>query len=287
MTARVADWFALVRFSHSVFALPFALMALLVASSGRPGFRLLGLVVGCVVAARTAAMAFNRWLDRDIDAANPRTRGREVPRGAITPRGALLLTVCAGALFAALAWLVAPLCGALAIPVLAVLLGYSWTKRFTSLAHLWLGLALGLAPPAAHLAVRGTFDATLLAPCLLGLAVTLWVAGFDVIYSTQDLEFDRARGLHSLPARLGAVGALRLAAVAHACAVPLFLAFGWLSGLGIAYALGVGVAAVLLWSEHRLVRGGDLSRIDAAFFQRNALVSLLMLAATLLDLYVF
>ena len=286
MTARVAAWFSLVRFSHSVFALPFALMALLVASSGRPGFRLLGLVVGAVVAARTAAMAFNRYLDRAIDAANPRTQGREIPRGTITPAAALGLTLLSSALFVALAWVIAPVCGALALPVLFVLLGYSWSKRFTSLAHLWLGIALGLAPPAAHLAARGHFDGSLLAPGILGLAVALWVTGFDILYATQDLDFDRRSGLFSLPASLGARGALRVAAFAHAAAVPLFLAFGWLSGLSYAYAIGVAVAAGLLWSEHRLVRGGDLSRIDAAFFQRNALVSLLLLAATILDLYV-
>ena len=285
MSATVADWLSLVRFSHSVFALPFALTALLVATDGRPGAKLLALVVAAVVAARTSAMAFNRYLDREIDAANPRTQTREIPRGAVSPAAALALTLVAGAAFLAFAFLIAPICGYLALPVLAVLLGYSWAKRFTSLAHLWLGIALGFAPPAAHLAARGVVDGSIVAPLLLGLAVSLWVAGFDVIYSAQDADFDRRAGLFSLPARLGVRNALRLAALGHALAIPLFAVFGWLSDLSWPYHLGVAVVAALLWSEHRLVRGGDLSRVDAAFFQRNALVSMLMLAATAIDLY--
>lgn len=285
MSATVADWLSLVRFSHSVFALPFALTALLVATDGRPSAKLFALVVAAVVAARTSAMAFNRYLDREIDAANPRTQSREIPRGVVSPAGALALTLAAGGAFLVLAFLLAPICGYLALPVLVVLLGYSWAKRFTSLAHLWLGISLGFAPPAAHLAARGVVDPSILAPLLLGLAVSLWVAGFDVIYSAQDADFDRNAGLWSLPARLGVRSALRLAALGHALAIPLFAGFGWLSGLSWPYHLGVAIVAALLWSEHRLVRGGDLSRVDAAFFQRNALVSMLMLAATAIDLY--
>ena len=284
---RLADWFALVRFTHTLFALPFALIALLAATGGRPSPRLLVLVVLCAVAARTAAMAYNRYVDRRVDAANPRTAGREIPRGVISARQALLLAAGSGLAFLGCAWLLAPLCFWLGIPVLAVLLGYSHGKRFTALVHAWLGLALGLAPLAAHVAATGVLDRSLLAPGLLGAGVMAWVFGFDLLYACQDVDFDRAAGLHSLPARLGVATALRLAAAAHIVAVPLFWSFGWLAGFSLAYDLGVGVTAVLLVKEHRLVRPHDLARVNTAFFQMNALVSAVLLAATLLDLYLW
>lgn len=282
---RVGDYLSLIKFSHSVFALPFCLIALLVATGGRPGLRLLGLLIVAMVCARTAAMAYNRLVDRDLDARNPRTAGREIPRGAIAPAQAGALVILASVGFAVSAWLLSPLCLALALPVLAVLLGYSHAKRFTWLAHLWLGVALGLAPPAAYVAAVGAIDAGILPSLALGLGVTLWVAGFDILYACQDVAFDRSHGLHSLPARLGVAKAMLLSKLAHALAVVLFVTFGVGADLGVAYQVGVAAAAAFLAYEHRLLRPDDLGRIDAAFFTMNGLVGLAMLSCTALDVY--
>jgi 4-hydroxybenzoate polyprenyltransferase len=269
-----------------VFALPFALIALLVATGGRPPVRLLAAVVAAMVLARSAAMAFNRFADRELDARNPRTAGREIPRGVISPRQALAFTILCSAGFVAVAATLGQLCLVLSIPVLAVLLGYSYAKRFTAAAHLWLGTALGLAPPAAHIAAVGRIDGGLWAPVLLGGAVAAWVAGFDVLYACQDEDFDRREGLFSLPARWGRARALLAARALHAAAVAGFVGFGWLAGSGTAYFVGVAVAASLLVVEHRLIRPDDLGRIRAAFFTLNGLVSVALLAFTLVDLYV-
>lgn len=284
--ARLGVYAGLVKLSHSVFALPFALLALLVAADGRPSLRLSGLVVAAVVAARTAAMAFNRFADRDLDAANPRTRMREIPRGVVSPAAALSLALGAGAAFLAAAWLLSPVCFWLGLPTLAWLYGYSYAKRFSSLCHLWLGAALGVAPVAAWLAHDGAFGARLWAPFVLGLSVSVWVAGFDVLYACQDDAFDRARGLFSIPARLGRPGALRVSRTLHALAVVGFAAFGVLAPLGQAYQAGVVLAAVLLVLQHRLVRADDLSRIDAAFFTANGTLAIVLFAAGCVDLYV-
>lgn len=281
----VRDYASLVKLSHSVFALPFALLALLVATDGRPSLRLLLLVVLAVVAARTSAMAYNRFADRELDAANPRTAGRELPRGVLRPRSALLLALAAGAVFLLACGLLSPLCLGFGVPVWLWLLGYSHAKRFTSLCHLWLGVALGLAPIAAWVAADGAFTGRLAAPLLLGLGVSTWVAGFDVLYACQDEAFDRAHGLHSLPARLGVAGAMRCSLALHALAVLLFTGFGWLAGLGLAYHAGVAGAALLLCWQHRLLRPGDLRSIHTAFFTANGLVSVLLLAAGCVDLY--
>lgn len=284
---RVRTYAGLVKLSHSVFALPFALLALLVAAGGRPSPRLIGLVVAAVVAARTAAMAFNRFADRELDAANPRTRMREIPRGAVSPAAALTLALGAGAVFLGAAWLLSPVCFWLGLPTLAWLYGYSYAKRFSSLCHLWLGAALGIAPVAAWLAHDGAFGPRLWAPLVLGLAVAVWVAGFDVLYACQDDAFDRARGLFSIPARLGRPGALWVSRALHALAVVGFAAFGALAPLGGAYQAGVALAAVLLALQHRLVRADDLSRIDAAFFTANGTLAIVMFAAGCVDLYAF
>lgn len=284
MTAVAADWLRLVRFSHTVFALPFALIAALVASDGRPEPLRLAAVVLAVVCARTSAMAYNRYADRDLDARNERTRGRELPRGVLTPRAVLLLAIGAAIAFLALcAWLgPAPL--ALAAPVLAVLLGYSHAKRFTALCHFWLGLALGLAPPAAWVAMTGGF-AGFGAPILLGLGVLLWVAGFDLLYACQDVAFDRDERLHSVPVRLGVAGALRLARVCHVLALPAFAAFGLAASLGPWWHAAVVVSAAFLLREHWLLRGGGLARMQQAFFVMNAMVSVTLLAGAVVALY--
>jgi 4-hydroxybenzoate polyprenyltransferase len=283
---RLRAYAGLVKLSHSVFALPFALLSLLVATGGRPSLRLLGLVVAAVVAARTAAMAFNRFADRELDAANPRTQNREIPRGVVSPAAALALALGAGAVFLAVAWLLSPLCFWFGLPTLAWLYGYSYAKRFSSLCHLWLGLALGLSPIAAWLAADGQFGSRLTAPLVLGVGVALWVAGFDVLYACQDDGFDRERGLRSLPVRLGRGPAMWLSRVLHVGALFAFAGFGWLAPLGPFYMVGVGLAACLIAWQHRLLRPDDLSRIDAAFFTANGALALVMAAAGCLDLYV-
>lgn len=284
-TAAVRDYASLVKLSHSVFALPFALLSLLVATNGRPSLRLLLLVTAAVVAARTSAMAYNRFADRDLDAANPRTMNREVPRGVIAPRAALGLAVGAGFAFLLCCWLLSSLCFWFGVPVWLWLCGYSHAKRFTSLCHLWLGVALGLSPLAAWVAADGAFTARLWAPLMLGLAVTFWVAGFDVLYACQDEAFDRQHGLHSLPARLGTARAMLLARALHALAALGFVLFGWLAGLGILYHLGTAAALLLLVYQHRLLRPGDLRSIHTAFFTANGLVSVGLFVAGGLDLY--
>jgi len=282
--ARLAPWFSLVKFGHSVFALPFALASAWLAAGGRPEWRVLALVVLCAVAARTMAMAFNRWLDRDVDAENPRTRGRELPSGVLAPGAVLALVVLAALVFLAGAWALNPLCLALAPLVLLVLLGYSAMKRVSAAAHLVLGLALGLAPLGAWVAVRGNLAGDLAPPLLLALAVLTWVAGFDLIYACQDEAFDRARGLHSIPARLGVARALRLSSALHVVTMLTLLLFARAAGLGWVFALVLGVVAVLLVWQHRLVSPRDLSRVDVAFFTLNGWVSIGLFLGTALDL---
>lgn len=276
---------SLVKLSHSVFALPFALLSLLVVTGGRPSLRLLGLVVAAVVCARTAAMAWNRWADRHIDAANPRTVGREIPRGAMSASSVLALALGSSAAFLATCWLLGPVCLAMAVPVLGWLLLYSHAKRFTWLCHLWLGIALGLSPVAAAVAASGRLGAAWGAPALLGAAVALWVAGFDVLYACQDEAFDRASGLHSIPAVFGARAARWGSRLLHLGAFVLFAAYGSAAGLGMGWVGGLALAGGLLGWQHWLLRGGDLARIDAAFFTANGLLSAAMFAAGCIDLY--
>jgi 4-hydroxybenzoate polyprenyltransferase len=283
--AALRPWFTLVRFSHSLFALPFALASAWLAARGVPEPRVLVLVVVCAVAARTAAMAFNRWLDRRIDAANPRTRARELPRGALAPGAVLALVALSALAFLAAAWALNPLCGKLAPAVLAVLFLYSATKRFTAAAHFVLGLALALAPLGAWVAVRGDLAGDLAPPLLLALAVLTWVAGFDLIYACQDEAFDRAHGLHSLPARLGAARALRLSSALHALTLLALALFAWRAQLGWIFALALLAAAVLLVWQHRLVSPTDLTRVDLAFFTLNGWVSVGLFLGLALDLH--
>lgn len=284
MSARVATWLGLLRFSHTVFALPFALLSAWVAAGGMPPVRTLLLVLVCAVAARTAAMAFNRLVDREIDARNPRTRDRELPRGAVTPRSVGVLVAASSAVFVAGAFLLNPLSGRLSFPVLAVLLGYSTTKRFTWLSHAVLGLALALAPLGAWLAVRGDLEGDLRPPLLLAAGVLAWVAGFDLIYSCQDAEFDAHSGLASFPARFGARAALLAARALHAAAVLSWALFGRAAGLGSAWWIAFLVASLLLLWEHRLVHPDDLSRVDLAFFTLNGWAGIGLFAGGALDL---
>jgi 4-hydroxybenzoate polyprenyltransferase len=229
-------------------------------------------------------MAFNRLVDREIDAANPRTATRHLPSGRLSVSAVAGFTVVCALLFVLATLLFLP--GnpwplILSVPVLLWLLGYSYAKRFTSLAHAWLGLSLAMAPVAAWIAIRGTLEP---APLWLGAAVLFWVTGFDIIYACQDAAFDRAAGLHSLPARLGVAGALRLAAACHAVMVLMLVALGVAYPMGPVYAVGVAVVAALLVYEHALVRPDDLGRINVAFFQVNIAISLGLLAVGVVDL---
>ncbi|QDU85344.1 4-hydroxybenzoate octaprenyltransferase [Planctomycetes bacterium Pla163] len=279
-----ADYLGLVRFSHSVFALPFALASAWVASGGVPDGRRLAWIVVCAVAARTSAMAYNRFVDRDVDAVNPRTRGREIPSGAVPARNALALALVAGALFVAGAWMLGPWCGWISLPVLALLLGYSHAKRFTWICHLWLGLCLAIAPLGAWLAVAGEPGPGFLVPSLLAAAVLTWVAGFDLIYACQDAEFDRAQGLASIPARFGVGRSLAISASLHLVTVAALVAFGVEAGLGAPFWVAlVACAALLVW-QHRIVRPSDLSRVNAAFFTANGWVGVALFAGVVTDL---
>lgn len=265
---------SLVKIEHTLFALPLALSGAILAERGVPGLRIILLVALAFAAARTAAMAFNRLADRGLDALNPRTRDREIPSGQISVGRARLLVLLACGIYFLAAWALNEVCFYLSPIALAILLGYSYTKRFTNLCHLFLGLALGLAPVAGWLAVKGSVDWI---PITLGLGVLFWVAGFDTIYACQDVEFDRRVNLYSLPAALGIVAALRVARVLHVAALSLFLLTGVLAGLGPGFYLLSLVTGGLLYWEHTLLPAGNLSRLDLAFFQVNSMVSVSLL----------
>lgn len=272
----------MIKFSHSIFALPFALAAAAIAARdhGITWPRLAGIVVA-MVAARTAAMGFNRIVDRRIDARNPRTARRELPAGTLSLRTAIVATAASAALFVATAAYLGPLCLALSPVALLFLFGYSYTKRFTWLCHLFLGVAIAGGPAGAWIAVTGGFAP---APAWLMLAVASWIGGFDVLYALSDLEFDRQAGLRSIPARFGVVGALWLSATLHVLAIAGLVLVGLSAGLGPIYFAGVAlIGGILVW-EHAIVRPGDLSRLDVAFFTLNGYVSMAFLLATLLDL---
>ncbi len=264
----------MIRFEHTVFALPFAFIGALLARKGLPDARHVAWIVAAMVGGRSAAMAFNRIVDTHYDRLNPRTRGRALPRGTLSLRFAAVFTAAMSALFIFSAWQLNALCFYLSFPTLAVLLLYSYTKRFTSLSHVVLGFAVGCAPLAAWLAIRGAFAWP---PVLLSGAVMFWVAGFDLIYALQDVEFDRAARLFSLPSRFGIAPALKISTVFHGVTIALLFATAMLMNLGwIAYAGIVAVAGILYW-EHRLVTPADLSRVNVAFFNLNGYISILLL----------
>lgn len=273
--AALARYSNLVKLPHTLFALPFAMVGAVLASyvKGVTADTILWIALA-VASARYAAMAFNRIVDRRLDAANPRTAMREIPSGVISVREAGIAVVLSSALFLASAWQLNPLCFALAPVALIWVLGYSYTKRFTRWAHLALGLGLGIAPVGGYLAVTGAWsDPWWMLPVLAGGVMT-WVAGFDVLYALQDLDFDRQAGLHSIPAALGVRRALVVARILHAGAVIALAAVGSAVGAGWLYWAGVAVVAALLLFEHSLVRVDDLSRLDAAFFTMNAIISI-------------
>ncbi|MFQ6130904.1 MAG: UbiA-like polyprenyltransferase [Armatimonadota bacterium] len=273
----------LVRFEHTVFALPFALMAAFVRAGGWPTGRQLGFVLVCMVTARAAAMAFNRIVDVELDARNPRTAQRELPTGKVGMWEAQALTVASAGMFVLAARALNELCFLLSPLALAVILGYSYTKRFTAWSHALLGLSLAIAPMGGWLAVSGAFE---LPPFCLALAVVLWVAGFDIIYATLDLEFDEREGLHSAVRRYGLAGGLRLSAALHAAFLAALVAFGVAADLGPAYFVGALLAGGLVIAEHVMVSPRDLRRVNTAFFALNGVISVGLLAATAVDVWV-
>jgi 4-hydroxybenzoate polyprenyltransferase len=276
----LAHIFGDIRLAHTVFALPYALISAHLAFDGRyDGIKLL-LILACMFFARSAAMSFNRYVDADIDAANPRTSGRSIPSGRVLRWQMLGFTIVCSILFIMCAYLLNFLCFILSFPALGIVLIYSYSKRFTIGTHLWLGLALGIAPVGAWVAIRGSFD---LGPMILSAAVITWVGAFDIIYALQDVEFDRARGIISIPARMGPVLAFTAARILHLGTIILLILFGLYFILGTVYWIGVGITLLLLLVEHGLVKPTDFSKVGYAFFTVNGIVSILLLICVLVD----
>lgn len=271
----------LVRLEQTLFALPFAYAGMLLAQRGWPSWGTLFWVSLAMFGARTAGMSANRWIDRHIDAKNPRTQERHLPAGKVSERSVLGLMLVSLYLLAAAAYHLNPLCFKLWPLAAFLLLGYSYTKRFTWLCHLWLGLVQACAPIGGWLAVAGEFAPT---PLWLGLAIFTWVAGFDVLYACQDFEHDRKVGLYSIPARFGIQGAFRISEGLHGLTWAALAAVGWCAGLGWVYALGLVGIAALLWHQHRVLRPKDLSRMQRAFFEANVGISVTLLATLIWEL---
>jgi len=272
----------MIKWEHSVFALPFALTAVLLAANGLPGWRTLAWILVAMVAARSSAMAFNRWADAELDAANPRTRTRAIPAGLLSRQFVLGFTVLMAAVFVLAAAELNRLTLTLSPLVLVVLWGYSYMKRLTRWSHLVLGLALGLAPSAAWIAVRGSLDVRIL---VLTAAVTLWAGGFDVLYACQDFDHDRAAGLHSLPQAVGIPAAFIAARVMHLAMLGLLVWFGLLFHFHVYGWLGVAAVGLLLAYEHSLVSPRDLRRLNAAFFTMNGVIAMVFFAFVAADLW--
>lgn len=304
----VKNYLSLVKFSHTIFALPFALIGFFIGIfyneygeipfAGSPvgimeeysfsqlinavHIKLLLKVLVCMVTARSAAMAFNRFLDRKYDALNPRTAIREIPKGIITPGNALAFTIINCLLFILVTWYINKICFFLSPVALAVILGYSYTKRFTPLCHLILGIGLSLAPIGAFLAVTGHFS---LLPILFSLAVICWVSGFDIIYALQDVEFDQSQQLYSIPAWLGRAKALRVSELLHVASALFVITAGWYGGFGLWYWAGVIVFTGMLVYQHSIVKPNDLSRVNLAFMTANGIASVVFMVFVLADLF--
>ena len=292
MISLLSKWASFVKFSHTVFALPFALASMMLAARdqhGWPGWRVFLLVLAAMVSGRTCAMAFNRIVDRRFDALNPRTAGRHLPAGAISMTSAVSLCLLSGAALVAASWMLNPLCFALSPVALFFICFYSLTKRFTDFTHVWLGVALAIAPVGAWLAVKGGVEFlpmiegklklshSAFVPLVLALSVLLWLFGFDIIYATQDYEFDRTQGLRSLVVRWGPKNALGVAFIAHLLLWILLAIFGALAAFRLAYWLGLMVIGALLLAEHLLARRRDTRSVNVAFFKLNGTISTLFL----------
>ncbi|MBL7769924.1 MAG: UbiA family prenyltransferase [Flavipsychrobacter sp.] len=291
----VKNYLSLIKFSHTIFAMPFAMIGFFLAATGSTGyFGLLTqdyrlvilkflLVIACMIFARSAAMAFNRYLDRQFDAKNPRTAIREIPAGIISADRALWFTIANAVLFIAATYFINPLCFYLSPVALLVVLGYSYTKRFTALCHLVLGLGLSLAPIGAYLAVTGYFDWL---PVLFSFAVIFWVSGFDIIYALQDEEFDRSNQLHSIPAALGKKKALRISELLHLLSTTSVVLAGLEGHFGAWYWIGVLVFTGMLIYQHSIVKPNDLSRVNLAFMTANGIASVVFALFVIADLLV-
>ncbi len=285
------NYLSLIKFSHTIFALPFAMVGFFLGTQAMAdgvNLRLLTLVLSCMVLARSAAMAFNRYLDRDIDKLNPRTATREIPAGVINPQSALFFVVACSVLFIFTTWLINPICFYLSPIALAITLGYSYTKRFSGICHFVLGLGLALAPIGAYLAVTGKFE---IIPLLYSGVVLFWVAGFDIIYALQDEAFDRANGLFSIPVYLGKKKALRLSEFCHLVSAGLLIAAGVLITQQFPHITwvhwsGVSVFIILLIYQHLLVKPNDLSKVNLAFFTTNGVASVIFGVLMILDFYI-
>jgi len=284
--ARVRNYLSLIKFSHTIFALPFAFIGFTLAVKyyGQPfQWQLLVKMLLCMVFARTSAMAFNRYLDRRFDALNPRTAQREIPAGVIKPGNALAFTVANSVLFVVTTLFINPLCFALSFVALFVILFYSYTKRFTALCHLVLGVGLSLSPLGACLAVTGAFHVL---PILFSVAVLTWVSGFDIIYALQDEEFDRSQQLHSIPAAVGAKGALNVSNLLHVVSGAVIIAAGVYGHLNWLYFVGGAFYCGLLLYQHMLVKPNDLSKVGIAFANTNGIASVVFAAFTITSLLI-
>jgi 4-hydroxybenzoate polyprenyltransferase len=283
--AKIADYLSLVKINHTIFSLPFALIGffLAVKTNGENlSLRLLMLVLLCVLFARNAAMGFNRYADREFDKKNPRTALREIPSAIIHPKSAMIFVIINALLFILTAYFLNFLCFILSPIALAVILGYSLTKRFTYLSHLFLGLGLALAPIGAYLAVTARFD---LLPLIYSFTVIFWVAGFDILYALQDIDFDKSENLKSLPATIGKHNALLLSALFHVIAIGMVIFGGFLGHFGYLYWIGSSVFTLLLFYEHLIVKPTDISRVNIAFATMNGMASVIFACFVIGDLY--
>ena len=279
---RLKTFLQLIKFEHTIFALPFAYLGMLMAKMGWPGWRVFILVTLAMASARTAGMTLNRLIDRKIDAQNPRTKSRELVTGQFKTSWAWASVAISIAVLLLSAAALNPLCFKMSPVALVLLTGYHYAKRFTEYCHWVLGAVLGVAPMGGWLAVTGVFSWQ---PLLLSFAVMFWVAGFDILYSLQDVDFDRSARLHSIPVKYGVARSLKVAAFSHAMTVVLLVLFGFFGGLGIVYAAGLVIIAILLRVEHGLVSDGDLSRLNTAFFSINGWVGILLFVFAAMDVY--
>jgi len=287
----VKNYLSLIKFSHTIFAMPFALIGFFLGTlpvfsfqtePGSINWKLFALVILCMIFARSAAMAFNRWADSRYDKENTRTKIREIPSGMISPGNALVFVIANCVLFISCTYFINPICFYLSPVALIVILGYSYAKRFTPLCHLILGLGLSLAPIGAFLAVTGEFR---LLPLLYGCVVLFWVSGFDIIYALQDEEFDRSQDLKSIPVLLGKKNALLLSRILHVFSAAVILYAGYISGFGMWYWLGAGIFISLLAYQHSLVRPNDLRKVNLAFFTTNGIASVVFSVLFLMELF--
>lgn len=274
-STRIYNYLSLIKFSHTVFAMPFAIVGFLLAlsiSKSNFNIKLLGLVILCMIFARSAAMAFNRYADREIDKLNPRTALREIPSGILTSETALIFVIINSILFIITTYFINPICFYLSPIALLIILGYSLTKRYTALCHLVLGIGLSLAPIGAYLAVTATFN---LLPLLYSFAVLFWVSGFDIIYSLLDMDFDKTKKLKSIPVSLGKTKALFLSAIFHIISGILIIYAGFLAGFGFWYWIGTSIFIGLLFYQHLIVKSQNLTKLNIAFFTTNGIASII------------